>query len=76
MLRLEGSASHHAPAERIKVMDTMTGQARSYATATITRNAAAALVEAALEAAAEIGIETAVAVTDNATVLHGAGWKS
>lgn len=54
-------------------MDTMTGQAKSYATATITRNAAAALVEAALEAVAGIGIEMAVAVTDNAGNLKTFG---
>lgn len=54
-------------------MDTVTGEAKSYAMAIITRNAAVALVEAALEAAAGIGIEMAVAVTDNAGNLKTFG---
>ena len=50
-------------------MNTQTMQARSYPTASITRAAAAALIEAAREAAGRIGIEVAVAVTDSAGSL-------
>lgn len=44
--------------------------AKSISTATITREAAAALVAAALAAAAESGFEAAVAVTDNGGYLR------
>ena len=54
-------------------MDATTGQAKSYATATLSRAAAAARVEAALEAAREIGIEVAVAVTGDAGNLRTFG---
>jgi len=47
-------------------MNTQTMQARLYPTASITRAAAATLIEAAREAAGRIGIEVAVAVTDSA----------
>ncbi len=47
-------------------MDTQATQARSYPAASITRAAAAALVEAAREAVGRIGIEVAIAVTDSA----------
>lgn len=47
-------------------MDTQPTQAKSYPAASITRAAAAALVDAAREAAGNIGIEVAIAVTDSA----------
>jgi uncharacterized protein GlcG (DUF336 family) len=47
-------------------MDTASGEAKSFPTASITRTTAAALVEAAREAAGTIGIEVAIAVTDGA----------
>jgi uncharacterized protein GlcG (DUF336 family) len=47
-------------------MNTEIEQAKSYPTASITRAAAAALIEAARVSAAEIGIEAAIAVTDDA----------
>ena len=43
---------------------------RSFATASVSRDAAAALVEAALAAARELGFEAAVAVTDATGVLR------
>ncbi len=47
-------------------MDTQVTQAKSYPTASITRNAAASLVEAARKVADTIGVEVAIAVTDGA----------
>jgi len=47
-------------------MNTASGEAKSFPTASITRTTAAALVEAAREAAGTIGIEVAIAVTDGA----------
>jgi len=47
-------------------MDTASGEAKSFPTASITCTTAAALVEAAREAAGTIGIEVAIAVTDGA----------
>lgn len=51
-------------------MNTESQQAKSIPTATITRTAAVALIEAARAAAGEIGIEVAVAVTDAAGNLR------
>ncbi len=47
-------------------MNTQVTQAKSYSAASITRAAAASLVEAARKAADKIGVEVAIAVTDGA----------